>query len=172
MLGGAYRPALGRVPLPRFAEHLSFCSKDTCVNAAAAGAWALPSCFRASGLCGESHAKSLCKAGSATASTSVHKSRELYLLCASNSNDGDALAFGLKHDGQCNASELSRACDDTTCDRRLMCSDAGQQKASFAAHSSGLLASVVKVKVELSKKEKLVAHQRSQPGPKSPWWTK
>ena len=57
---------------------LTFCSKSTWANAAAASAWALPSCFRASGLCGESHAKSLCKAGSATASTSKHKSWELH----------------------------------------------------------------------------------------------
>ena len=59
--------------LPRFAEHLSFCSKSTSSNAAAAGAWALPSCSRASGLCGVVLRRRSCKAGSDTASTSAQR---------------------------------------------------------------------------------------------------
>ena len=43
---------------------------------------ALPRCCGASGLGGAIPRRSLCNGGSNTASTSVHKSRELYLRCA------------------------------------------------------------------------------------------
>ena len=66
--------------LPAGAWHRQICiasiaraSLCTTQNAAAAGAWALPSCSRASGLCGVVLRRRSCKAGSDTASTSAQR---------------------------------------------------------------------------------------------------
>ena len=85
VLGGAYRPALRRVVRPDLqfcsacilAEH-HFCSPQTRPLQLPG----TPALFGASELCGVVPRRRLCNGGSNTASTSSHKSRELYLLSA------------------------------------------------------------------------------------------